>query len=69
MPRVATLAISKDPQICDPESHKVRDLERLIIGEQGGVREHGRFPERHFTRQGNGYPATPTFPGPEALPI
>src|SRR5258708_12320190 len=37
MPHMAILAITKDPQICDPESHKVRDLERLIVGEQGGV--------------------------------
>ncbi len=36
-PRQATVAISKDPQICDPEAHKTRDLERLIVGSQGGV--------------------------------
>ncbi len=36
-PRLARLAITKDPQICDPESHKTRDLERLLIGQQGGV--------------------------------
>ena len=29
--------ISKDPQVCDPESLKTRDLERLIIGTQHGV--------------------------------
>src|SRR5438477_10136076 len=37
VPRSATLAITKDPQICDPEAHKTRDLERLIVGAQGGV--------------------------------
>jgi hypothetical protein len=31
------LAINKDPEICDPESRKTRDLERLIVGPQGGV--------------------------------
>ncbi len=36
-PQVATLPITKDPQICDPESHKKADLERLIVGPQGGV--------------------------------
>jgi hypothetical protein len=36
-PHPATLAITKDPQICDPESRKTRDLERLIVGAQGGV--------------------------------
>ena len=37
VPHSATLAITKDPQICDPEAHKTRDLERLIVGAQGGV--------------------------------
>ena len=37
VPHSATLAITKDPQICDPEAHKSRDLERLIVGAQGGV--------------------------------
>ena len=30
LPRVPTLAISKDPQICNPASHKTRDLERIL---------------------------------------
>jgi hypothetical protein len=37
MPRSATVAITKDPQICDPDAQKTRDLERLIVGAQGGV--------------------------------
>jgi Polysaccharide lyase family 4, domain II len=37
VPRPIVLAISKDPQVCDPESLKTRDLERLIIGTQHGV--------------------------------
>jgi hypothetical protein len=37
LPRIPTFAINKDPEICDPESHKTRDLERLIVGPQGGV--------------------------------
>lgn len=36
-PHLVTLPITKDPQICDPESAKTRDLERLIIGPEGGV--------------------------------
>lgn len=36
-PHLATAVINKDPQICDPDSQKVRDLDRLIIGLQGGV--------------------------------
>ena len=37
IPRPVALSITKDPQICDPESKKTVDLERLIIGPQGGV--------------------------------
>jgi hypothetical protein len=36
-PHLARFPITKDPQICDPNSEKTRDLERLIIGPQGGV--------------------------------
>lgn len=37
VPRSLTFPITKDPQICDPESHKHVDLERLVIGPEGGV--------------------------------
>ena len=37
LPRSLALPINKDAQVCDPESHKTRDLERLIVGPQGGV--------------------------------
>ncbi len=37
MPRVPVLPITKNPDICDPTSRKKRDLERLIVGPQGGV--------------------------------
>jgi hypothetical protein len=37
LPRIPSFPINKDPEICDPESHKTRDLERLIVGPQGGV--------------------------------
>ena len=36
-PHLAGLPITKDPQICDPQAHKTHDLERLLIGPQGGV--------------------------------
>src|SRR5271154_2558266 len=36
-PKPPKLPISKDSSICDPESHKVRDLERLEVGSDGGV--------------------------------
>lgn len=37
VPKEASAPITKDPQICDPDGHKTRDLDRLIIGPQGGV--------------------------------
>jgi hypothetical protein len=36
-PKALTFPISKDPEVCDPESAKRRDLERLVVGPQGGV--------------------------------
>jgi Polysaccharide lyase family 4, domain II len=36
-PHLATAVINKDPQICDPDSQKNRDLERLVLGPQDGV--------------------------------
>ena len=36
-PHALTFPVTKDPQICDPDSHKRVDLDRLIVGPQGGV--------------------------------
>lgn len=36
-PRTEEFPVTKDPQICDPDSQKKVDLERLIVGPQGGV--------------------------------
>jgi len=37
VPKIPTLPITKNADTCDPESHKVRDLERLLINSDGGV--------------------------------
>jgi hypothetical protein len=37
VPHSLEFPITKDPQICDPDSKKTADLERLIVGPQGGV--------------------------------
>src|ERR1700739_4250627 len=37
LPRPVVLPITKDTAVCDPESAKMRDLERLIVGPSGGV--------------------------------
>jgi hypothetical protein len=43
VPRVPTFPINKDPQICDPDSQKVRDLERLVIGPNSGIADTAVF--------------------------
>ena len=37
VPKLSTIAINKDPEVCDPKAEKKRDLERLVIGSNGGV--------------------------------
>lgn len=37
VPRKPEYPIAKDVAVCDPESRKTADLDRLIIGSQGGV--------------------------------
>ena len=37
MPHNLAAPVTKDPQICDPDSHKTIDMERLIVGPKGGV--------------------------------
>lgn len=36
-PPALTMTINKDTAVCDPESHKKRDLDRLMVGPDGGV--------------------------------
>jgi hypothetical protein len=37
VPHSLEYPITKDPQVCDPDGKKTADLERLIVGPQGGV--------------------------------
>jgi hypothetical protein len=37
VPRALTFPVTKDAAVCDPDSHKRTDLERLIVGQDGGV--------------------------------
>jgi hypothetical protein len=37
IPKVPKLPITKNADVCDPDSQKTRDLERLVIDEEGGV--------------------------------
>ena len=37
LPRELEFPVTKDPQICDPDSKKTVSFDRLIVGSQGGV--------------------------------
>ena len=37
VPKIPRLPITKDPKICDPAGETTRDLQRLVIGSDGGV--------------------------------
>jgi hypothetical protein len=37
VPKIPRLPITKDPKICDPTGETTRDLQRLVIGPDGGV--------------------------------
>jgi len=37
IPKIPKLPITKNPDVCDPDAHKTRDLERLEIASDGGV--------------------------------
>jgi hypothetical protein len=37
VPKIPKLPVTKNPDVCDPESHKIRDLERLETSSDGGV--------------------------------
>ena len=37
VPHLLASEINKDPQVCDPQGVKHRDLERLVIGPNGGI--------------------------------
>jgi hypothetical protein len=37
LPKLTAALITKDTEVCDPQGQKRRDLERLIVGDNGGV--------------------------------
>jgi hypothetical protein len=37
LPHLVPSEINKDPQICDPQGQKRRDLERLLVAQDGGI--------------------------------
>ncbi len=69
VPHLVSMPIFKDQQICDPDSAKTRDLERLVIGPQQGVANTVVFLEEHHQRQSDGHSRGAAFSRPEALPL
>src|ERR1700677_5055146 len=51
LPRLAEFPITKDPEVCDPESKKMVDLERLTARRRS---QYHRLPEKHHQWKGNG---------------
>jgi hypothetical protein len=37
LPKMLPAALNKDPDICDPDGRKTRDLERLLVNGSGGI--------------------------------
>jgi hypothetical protein len=37
LPHLVEFPVTKDPKVCDPDSRKTTDLERLIVGPDGGI--------------------------------
>ncbi len=69
-PRALTFPITKDPAVCDPESRKKVDLERLIVGPQGGVANTVVFLKYISSgKASHGHPRDQTPPGPKALSL
>src|SRR5579863_345251 len=60
-PHLSSFPITKDPQICDPDSHKTRDLERLVIGPQGGVANTVVFLKNISAGKGFDFPQSRRF--------
>jgi hypothetical protein len=60
-PHAIVLPITKDPQICDPDSQKTRDLERLVIGPQGGVANTVVFLKNISAGKGFDFPQSRRF--------
>src|SRR5213083_115723 len=54
LPRLAAYPITKDPAICDPDSHKTRDLEPLNVSPQGGGGKTVLILKNNFQWKGDG---------------
>ena len=48
LPHALNFPVTKDPAICDPDSRKMVDLERLVVGTQGGRGQYHRLPQKYL---------------------
>ena len=69
LPHALDFPITKDPQICDPDAKKTTDLERLIVGPQGGVANTVVYLKNISSGKAHGPAGTAAPSGPEALPL
>src|SRR5258708_20304280 len=59
LPHLVPSEINRDPQVCDPLGQKHRDLERLLVGPNGGVANTVVFLRNISRGQAMDLPASP----------
>jgi hypothetical protein len=69
VPKIPKLPVTKNPELCDPDSLKVRDLERLEIDSDEGVGKYRGIPEGRLQGQSHGSSRRPPAPGSENVPL
>ena len=63
------LPVTKDPQVCDPDSNKTADLERLDHRTSRRRRQYRRLSQEHLQRKSHGPARTAAPSRPENLPL
>src|SRR5580700_3320219 len=69
IPKIPKLPVTKNVELCDPNSAKMRDLERLEIDTDGGVANTVVFLKDVTKGKSNGSVGRPRTPRPENLPV
>jgi hypothetical protein len=64
-PKGLDVPVNKDQEICDPDSRKEKNLERLVVG----PRKYHCLPKEHLAWQGDEPTCTQTLAGPKTLSI
>ncbi len=69
IPKIPKLPITKNADVCDPDSHKIRDLERSLIDSDGGVANTVVYLKEISKGKANGSSRITSTHGPKELPI